>query len=125
MSKVARIMSTSLAVLCVVTAFNASGCISSRSDVTYGPKGPAVKSSTLRKIKAGRTSEAWVLGVLGEPTSETVTPDGTKVLRYEYTKKVDSDFEMPLFIDSHDKREECTVYFFEINDGIVTRFWKE
>ena len=125
MGKATRVASMSLIVLCIVMAFNTIGCISSRSDVTYGPKGPAVGSSTLRKIKVGQTSEAWVLGTLGEPSSETVAPDGTKILRYEYTRNVDSTFQMPLFIDSHDKREERRVYLFEITDGIVTRFWRE
>lgn len=125
MGKVAHTKSTILAILCMATMVVASGCISSRSDVTYGPMGPPAGSSTLRKVKVGRTSESWVLGTLGEPSSETVTSDGTKILRYEYTKKVDSTFDMPLIIDSHDKREERTVYLFEVTDGIVTRFWKE
>ena len=125
MSKRVRSLSSGLVVLCVAAVVVTSGCISSRSEVTYGEKGPAVGSKTLRKIKVGQTSEAWILGTLGEPTYETMTPDGTRILRYEYTKTVDSDFEMPLFIDSHDNREERTIYIFEITDGVVTRYWKE
>ncbi|MBN1363134.1 MAG: hypothetical protein JW993_21215 [Sedimentisphaerales bacterium] len=125
MSKRMGAGSTVFIVLCVLAAWATGGCISSRSDVTYGSKGPAVGSSTLRKIKVGRTSKEWVLGTLGEPSSETTTPDGTEILMYEYTKRVDSHFEFEPFLDSHDKREERTVYYFEITDGIVTRFWKE
>ncbi len=125
MSKAARTGTIGVTVLCVVIAWAASGCISSRSDVTYGAKGPAVGSNTLRKIKVGQTSKQWVLGTLGEPTSETWTPEGTEILMYEYTKKVDSHFRFAPFLDSHDKREKCTIYYFEITDDIVTRFWKE
>ena len=125
MGKAARVTSMGLAILCMLVVVIGSGCISSQSDVTYGPKGPAVGSSTLGKVKVGQTSEAWVLGTLGEPSSETVTSDDTRILRYEYTRSVDSRFSMPLIVDSHDKRESRTVYVFEITDGIVTRFWKE
>ncbi len=118
-------LSLRIVVLCVLMGLITSGCISSRSDVSYGSKGPAVGSGTLRRVKTGQTSKEWVLGTLGEPTSEITTGDGSEILRYEYTKKVDSHFELEPFFDSHDKREERTVYCFEITDGIVTRFWKE
>jgi hypothetical protein len=117
--------STIFVILCFLAAWATGGCISSRSDVSYGSKGPAVGSSTLRKVKVGRTSKEWVLGTLGEPTFETQTPEGTEILTYEYTKKVDNHFEFEPFLDSHDKREERTTYYFEVADGVVCRFWKE
>jgi hypothetical protein len=116
---------TGVVTLCVLIGFLASGCITSRSDVSYGPKGAVVGSSTLRKIKIGQTSKEWLLGTLGEPTRETRIGDGREILRYEYTKKVDNRFELGPFFDSRDKREESTVYCFEIADGVVARFWKE
>jgi hypothetical protein len=112
-------------VLCVMFGFVLSGCISGRSDVSYGPKGPVVGGETLRQIKVGVTSKEWLLGTLGEPTSETQTPDGTEILKYVYTKKVDSDLDVFIFLDFDDRREECTVLYFEITDGIVSRYWKE
>jgi outer membrane protein assembly factor BamE (lipoprotein component of BamABCDE complex) len=112
-------------VLYGVTGLVLSGCISGRSNVTYGPEGPAVGHETLRQIKVGQTSREWVLGTLGAPTSETTTPEGTQILKYVYTKNVDSDLDVFLFLDFDDQREERTVYYFEIADGIVSRFWKE
>jgi hypothetical protein len=102
-----------------------AGCISSRSDVTYGPKGPPVRSSTLRQLKCGETSREWLLSVLGEPSRATRTSDNTEVLTYEYTKTVDSDFSFFIFFDADNRREERTVYVFEVQDGVVTRYWKE
>jgi hypothetical protein len=102
-----------------------SGCIEGRSNVTYGPKGPPIGHRTLKQIEVGQTSKAWLLGTLGEPTRETQTPEGTDILTYEYTKKIDSDFEFCIFLDFDDQREERTVYVFELTNGIVTRYWKE
>jgi len=111
--------------LCAVFGFALTGCISGRSDVRYGPKGPAVGTETLRQIQVGSTSKEWVLGMLGEPTSQTQTPEGTEILRYVYTKMVDSDFSAFLLLNFDDKREDRTVLYFEITDGIVTRYWRE
>ncbi len=118
-------VSAGLIVLCAMFGFVLSGCISGRSDVSYGSKGPVVGSETLRQIKVGSTSKEWLLGTLGEPTSETETPEGTEILKYVYTKKVDSDLDVFIFLDFDDKREERTVLYFELADGIVSRYWKE
>ena len=119
------IVSAGTVVVCGVLGLVLSGCISGRSDVSYGPKGPAVGHETVKQIEVGRTSKEWVLGTLGTPTSETKTPEGTEILKYVYTKSVDSDIDVFLFLEFDDKREERTVYYFQIADGVVTRFWKE
>lgn len=101
------------------------GCISSHSDVTYGPKGPAIRSDTLRQIQCGETTKGWLLGVLGAPSRTAQTAEGAEILTYEYTKTVDSDFNFFIFFDADDRREERTIHIFEIEDGIVTKHWKE
>ncbi len=125
MSQRSRIASVGIVVLCVVGAFVLGGCISGRSDVTYGPKGPAASNKTLRYIRCGQTSKEWVIGTLGTPTSETATPEGTELLKYEYTKETDVDFSFCPFMDFDDKKEERTVYYFEIRDGVVIKFWRD
>jgi hypothetical protein len=113
------------AVLLVLMTLTEFGCISSRSDVTYGAKGPVVPNSTLRQVKCGRTTRNWLLGVLGEPSRAVRTSANTEVLTYEYTKTVDSDFSFFIFFDADNRREERTAYVFELEDGVVTRYWKE
>lgn len=125
MNRRERAASAGIMGLCMMFGFVLGGCISSRSNVTYGPKGPAVGAETLRKIEVGATSKEWLLGTLGEPTSETQTPEGTEILKYVYTKKVDSDFSAFIFLDADDTREERTVLYFEISNGIITRYWQE
>lgn len=125
MKKTQSISIAGALVLCLLGALSLSGCIEGRADVTYGPKGPPAGHSTLKQIKTGQTSKEWLLGVLGEPSTQAHTPEGIEVLTYEYTKKVDSDVEVFLFLDMKDKREERTVYVFELENGIVTNYWKE
>lgn len=112
-------------VLSVLTMLMLVGCISSHSDVTYGSKGPAVRSDTLRQIQCGETTKGWLLGVLGEPSRTAQTAEGTEILTYEYTKTVESNFSFFIFFDADDHREERTVHLFEIEDGIVTKHWEE
>ena len=117
--------SIGLVVLCVLLGAVLSGCISGRSNVSYGSKGPAVGHDTIGQVEVGKTSKEWVLATLGTPSSAAATPEGTEILKYEYTKKTDSSFSFCIFFDFDDKRDERTVYYFEIADGIVTKFWKE
>jgi outer membrane protein assembly factor BamE (lipoprotein component of BamABCDE complex) len=112
-------------VLSALALLSLAGCISSHSDVTYGPTGPAIRGDTLRQIKVGQTTKEWLLGTLGAPSRSSETPDGTEILTYVYTKKVDNNFDFCPFLDSHDRREEQTVYVFELQNGVVCKFWKE
>ncbi len=121
----ADMMKAAMSILSVVAAIALAGCISSHSDVSYGPKGPAVGGDTLRQIECGQTTKGWLLAVLGEPSCETRASNGSEILTYEYTKTVDSDFSFFILFDADDRREERTTYIFEIENGIVTRYWKK
>lgn len=125
MCRQANIAVVGIAVLCVAAGFCLTGCVSGRSDTRYGPSGPSVGRKTLRQIEPGQTSKEWVLGTLGTPTTETATPEGTELLTYEYTKKTDVDFNFCPFLSFDDKKEERTVIYFEVRNGIVTRYWKD
>ena len=103
----------------------ASGCLVSKNDVTYGPKGPAIGAGTTRQIKLGQTSKEWLLDRLGEPTSETETAEGTQLLKYVYTKKIDGKFVLFPVLVLDNNKETRTVYYFEIKDDAIIRYWKE
>ena len=102
------------------------GCISSDCTVSYGPKGPPADKSTLKKVKCGQTSKRWVLATLGDPTAQNPAPDGGEILRYEYCKRVKSDFAMfPPPLSFEKDKEYHTTILFEIRDGVVAKYWKE
>lgn len=125
MNKQINFASMGIVVLCLMAGVILPGCISGRSDVRYGPKGPAVTGKTLKHVRCGQTSKEWVLGTLGAPTAATATPEGTEVLKYEYTKKTDVDFDFCPFLDFDDKKEERTTVYFEIRDGVVLKYWRD
>ena len=112
-------------VICLFVWLIMGGCVSSETDISYGSKGPAVGHETLRQIEVGKTTKDWLLATLGEPSSQNKTPEGMEILRYCYTKKVDREFELFLLLDLDDKKEQNTTLYFELKDGIVTKFWKE
>jgi hypothetical protein len=125
MDRRADMMKAGILVLSILAAMMLTGCISSHSDVKYGSKGPAVGSATLRQVQCGETTKDWLLTVLGEPSRATQGANGSEVLAYEYTKTIDSDVSFCIFFDADDRREERTIYVFELENGVVTRYWKE
>jgi hypothetical protein len=102
-----------------------AGCISGRTDIDYGRCGRAVGHKTLRQVKPDQTTKAWVLATLGEPSSNRTLADGTDVLKYEYTKKIDSSFSISPVLDLHDKKTEHKRVYFEIKDGVVKTYWRD
>lgn len=125
MDRKAGMMKAGILVLSILAAMVLTGCVSSHSDVKYGGKGPAVGNATLRQVTCGETTKDWLLTVLGTPSRTAQGANGTEILTYEYTKTVDSEFHFFIFFNSDDRREERTVYVFELENGVVTRYWKE
>jgi len=100
------------------------GCVHSSSDARYGPEGPAPDKQTSRQIKPGETTEAWLLSTLGHPPNRRPTDDGKTILKYHYSKKTDSSFVLAPFLHRQDQETEYTNHYFEVKDGLITKFWK-
>ena len=98
------------------------GCVATKSDVHYS----GVNNSQLRQIERGKTTKDWLVTALGEPTEQSMTEEGTEILRYKCTEKRDNQFVLfppPIVID--DKKEIEHTVVFKLKDGIVQRYWKE
>jgi hypothetical protein len=106
----------------VVTSISLVGCVATKSDVHYS----GVDNSQLKQIERGKTTKDQLLAMVGEPTEETMTEDGTEVLRYKCTEKKASKFAMfPPPIAIEDKKETEHTVVFKLKDGIVQRYWRE
>ena len=105
-----------------VTSVLLAGCVATQSDVHYS----GVENSQLRQIESGRTTRDQLLAIVGEPTEESMTEDGSEILRYKCIEKKDNRFAMfppPIAIEDTKEIEHTVV--FKLKDGIVQRHWKE
>ncbi len=104
----------------------AGGCLISSAN-SVEESGVAISSSTLGQVEAGKTSEAWLIATLGEPSSTTIVdgqPD-VKVLRYDHVVTRKSSDAVFLVFGGQSKSKRVSRAYFEVEDGIVTRHWSE
>lgn len=95
------------------------GCASSRP----GQEGIRIGDETLKQFEAGVTTEAWLVAILGKPTSWAVV-DGvrdTKVFRYATGE---SNAGLSSIVTGSQPRNTAVTYFI-ISEGLVTRFWAD
>ncbi len=85
--------------------------------------GVRIGDPTLEQFEAGVTTEAWLLAVLGPPTtqSEVEGIPNTKVLRYALGEAAGG---LGAIFSGEASKNTAVVYFI-ITDGIVTRFWAD
>lgn len=109
---------TPWAAVVVVAAGAFSGCGSS-SQAT----GVRIGDETLRQFKAGVTTEAWLVAILGEPTSWSVVEGlpNTKVFRYSLDERQGGFFSA--FTGS--SSQNAAVVYFILTDGVMTRYWTD
>lgn len=96
------------------------GCVSATPPEQTGIR---VGDATLAQFKAGVTTEQWLLGILGPPTSSDVVEgvENTKVLRYATGESASG---LGSIFSGKASRNTSVVYFI-ITDGIVTRYWAD
>lgn len=87
------------------------------------PSGVRIGDETLRQFKAGVTIEAWLIAILGEPTSWSVVEGipNTKVFRYS----LDEESSGFLSLFSGSSSQNTAVVYFILTDGVMTRYWTD
>ena len=110
--------------LLAVTSVLLAGCVICKTDEHYTGRDRPIGNHTLRQIVCGQTTRDWLVAVLGEPTEESLTEEGTQILKYSCILKKDNAFVLFPIIIVDNKETDHSVSF-EIKDGIVQRYWKE
>lgn len=100
-----------------------SGCLVATSSQTTH-SGSYVSDSTWSKLEKGRTSQEWVLTVIGQPTSKSTVPGGKEVWKFSYTTRTENDGAVFLIFAGSSKEENASNAFIEFKDGIVTDWWR-
>ena len=110
-------------VLVLAPAF-LSGClISGSSQETMS--GEFVGQSTFAEIEPGTTTEKWVLGALGEPSSKSCLDDGSSLWKWAYKRDRSSSSAVFLVFGGSSRRETEGATFVQFKDGIVTKAWQD
>lgn len=97
-----------------------TGCIAS---APVNETGIRIGDPTLDQFKAGVTTEAWLVAVLGKPTSWALVEgvEDTKVFRYATVERASG---ISAVLGGGSGRNTSVTYFI-ISDGIVTRYWAD
>lgn len=97
-----------------------AGCASSPPS----DEGIRIGDETLTQFKAGVTTEAWLVAILGPPTSWAPVDgvENTKVFRYATAERSGGGV-ASLFTGSG--RQNTAITYFIITEGVVTRYWAD
>ncbi len=95
------------------------GCAGGRPQET----GIRIGDETLKQFEAGVTTEAWLLAILGPPTSAAVVEGVENTRVYRYTTG-EAGGGLASVFSGKGGRNTSVVYFI-LTDGIVTRFWAD
>lgn len=86
--------------------------------------GRYVSSSTLQQIEPGRT-QAYVLALLGEPTTRTRVDGAVEIWKWSYTETKRREGRL-IFVYSGDETEQVEgATYVEYQDGVVTKTWQD
>ena len=104
----------------------AGGCLVT-SGKSMSECGIQVSDSTLGQVELGETSAAWLVATLGEPTSRTCVEGypNVEIFRYDHVKTSRSGGTIFLLFATGSKKQVSERTFFELTDGVVTKYWKE
>lgn len=97
-----------------------AGCINRR--VAHDTTGVHVNTQAFNQIVEGKTSAAWVQGVMGKPTSTQKGDENTEVWTWTGSdqKTVKAQY---LIVTDRSMVTEHTTASVEVKNGIVTRKW--
>ena len=103
-----------------------SGCLLTSSNATY-ETGRRITPSTLDQVTPGETTEDWLIATLDQPSARTSVegqPD-VEILRYDFSEHHESEGAFLFLYAGSTRRTKTLSTFFEVQDGIVTRYWSE
>ena len=113
-----------VAAACLLTA---GGCLVVGGS-SYYESGVRVSQSTLNQVQVDKTTEAWLIAALGEPSHRRKVAGQdhvVEILSYEYTVEKSSGGAVFLVFAGGEEHRYRRVTYFEVTDGVVTRAWSE
>lgn len=89
-------------------------------------EGTYISDELVDRIKVDKTTEDWILAVLGEPTAKADLRDGTVIWRWTYRPTVQESAIVEVFgsKDDKDPKLATSTTFVQFRNGIVIDKWK-
>ncbi|MBC8329715.1 MAG: outer membrane protein assembly factor BamE [Planctomycetes bacterium] len=105
-------------------ALTAPACvISAGSDSEVS--GQYVSQTTLDRIQPGK-DQAYVLALIGEPSSKSKLDDGTEIWKWRYVEKKRTRGHLIFIFDTDSKTETRHLSYVEFGpDGMVVKSWQD
>lgn len=100
------------------------GCLVSSTNWSE-VEGTPITFNALDRVVVGETTEDWVLGTFGDPSSRTDLEDGTTILRYESRETRSGRGSVFLLLKASSRKTTTSRTIFEIRDGVVCDWWVE
>jgi hypothetical protein len=114
---VAHAMSFKVAPSLLLASLLLTGCISYQSDSTHS-------KHHFSEVHSGETTITWLLDHFGSPESVNETASGSEVWHYEMEEKEDTDVSLFIIFDFSNSTSRTRNFFFEVDEGIVTKAWR-
>lgn len=103
-----------------------TGCLVVSGDAIE-ERGVKVTGATLDQIEVGVTTEDWLLAALGEPSdiTEVASHEGVRIFKYTHEVRESEGGAVFLIYAGGSTDIQQSVAYFEITNGVVTRYWVE
>ena len=111
-------------VLIAAFAMSDTGClvVSGRS---IHESGVRISDATMQQVEIGKTTEAWIVAALGEPSSRVELDEDIVLVRYEHSvTRAEGGAVFLIFAGGSETTQRSTTYF-EFEDGVLCRTWSE
>ncbi len=119
-----RLTRVATAGVLLATSLGLGGCLVSGSS-RETMSGQYVGPSTFEQIQPGRTTESWVAGALGEPTSKTCLDDGSSLWKWSFRRSKSSNSAVFLVFGGSSRKETEGATYVQIKDGVVVKAWQD
>lgn len=101
-----------------------AGCLYTAGRTTR-ETGPQITRESLTVIEPGRTTLDWLVAAFGEPVSRVRVADGSEIVRYDCDIRTSEGSYIFMLIATSSNTIERTSWWFEVRDGVVTRYFGE
>ena len=116
--RILRVLACS-AILCALM----SSCLIGSSSRTENT-GKYVSENTLSQIQPGQ-DKAYVIALIGEPSSRTAIDDTTEIWKWCYTQEKDSQGHVILLVSSNNHSQTQHTTFIEFQNSKVVKAWAD